>query len=277
MRRGWSRLVAVMLVASHAAAAPPAPKDDAARARAEAREHFTAGIQAFERGDYDGAIAEYKQAYDLTHAPALLFNLAQVYRKKGSNDEALDYYRRYLREEPNARNRPDVEERIAEIEGVPAAPVAKPTPPVVETPPVAAPAAPTQAPAPAPEPTVAIPSPPPSPPLDRGGSLRKAGLITMGAGGVLAATSVVLLVSAHSAASTVEDRYRQGGMWTGDDRSTYDRGKLENGLGIGIGIAAGAAVASGAILYYLGARAEKVDLAFVPGAGGGSMVVKCGF
>lgn len=256
----------------------PALADD----RAAARAHFRAGLKAFNGGDLDGAVVEYKAAYALSHEPALLFNLAQVYRLKKDGVQALESYRAYLQAAPRAKNRADVEERIAELEAQKPSP--PPPPPVVEpTPPGPAPVEPPlPEPSPPPPPAVAVEAPKPEPAApvdtDRGATLRRGGLITMGAGGVLAAATVVLLVSSHSAGQTITDESKTGRTtWSDDDRSRWDRGQLFDKLAIATGIGAGAAVATGAVLYYLGVRREHVDVAAVPHAGGAGFVVTCGF
>ena len=48
--------------------------------------------------------------------PALLYNAAQAYRLGGDGPKALEYYRVFLKEAPQAKQRPDVERRIAELE-----------------------------------------------------------------------------------------------------------------------------------------------------------------
>ncbi len=266
--------IVLLGLASPAAAAPVS-----AKARAEARAHFAAGVAAFDRGDYDAAVDEYKASYDLSHAPALLFNLAQVYRLKKDYDQALGHYRAYLAAEPKAKNRADVEARIAEIEALQSE-AAKPAPPPAE--PVAPPVEPpVNLPLPLPPPVnvpvpLPVPAPAPAPsPRDDGRGMRTAGLITLGAGGLLAATTVVFLLEANNASSTITDDNAKGTVQWSADQSTYDRGQLFNTLGITTGIAAGAAVVTGGVLYYLGARREHV--APIPVAGGAGLVVTCDF
>ncbi len=49
--------------------------------------------------------------------PVFLFNIAQCHRKMGHDKEAVDFYKSYLRNAPNAPNRADVQKRIQELEG----------------------------------------------------------------------------------------------------------------------------------------------------------------
>jgi len=82
----------------------------------EARRLYDLGITHYDLGEFDQAIAAFKQAYALTQAPGLLFNIAQAYRLKKDYENALYFYRSYLRKEPDAPNRSDVEARIGEME-----------------------------------------------------------------------------------------------------------------------------------------------------------------
>ena len=91
-----------------AVAATPASAED------EARELYKKGMTHYELGEFDPAIDEFKRAYALTSAPGLLFNLAQVYRMKKDPEQAVYFYRTYLRLVPNAPNRADVEALLAE-------------------------------------------------------------------------------------------------------------------------------------------------------------------
>jgi tetratricopeptide (TPR) repeat protein len=76
---------------------------------------YREGVLHYELGDYDGAIDRFTRAYKLTGAPPLLYDLAQAYRLKRAPHRALPLYRAYLRMQPRASNRPEVERRIAEL------------------------------------------------------------------------------------------------------------------------------------------------------------------
>src|SRR4051812_30102850 len=73
--------------------------------KAEAREWYQKGIRHYELGELDLAATELKRAYELNPAPGLLFNLGQVYRLKKEDEQALQFYRTYLRLQPGAANR----------------------------------------------------------------------------------------------------------------------------------------------------------------------------
>jgi tetratricopeptide (TPR) repeat protein len=92
-------------------AGSPASKEEARRLFDEAKAEYRAGR-------YDRAIELFQEAYRLSGVPAILFNIAQAYRRKGfaSCEPAERYYRRALEEEPNVGNRAEIEERIREMQ-----------------------------------------------------------------------------------------------------------------------------------------------------------------
>jgi tetratricopeptide (TPR) repeat protein len=104
---------ALPALARPAVAAPPAatpvPAVDAAR------DHYERGLAKYNLAEFDAAIAEFKQSYELSKAPRLLFNIAQAYRLKKDSESALYFYSTYLRAEPNPPNVRDVEDRIEEM------------------------------------------------------------------------------------------------------------------------------------------------------------------
>ncbi len=138
--RARTALLCVSLLAVTGGVAPaekPAQK--------EARELYRKGLTQHELGDYEGAITAFKHAYELTRAPGLLFNIAQSARLKKDYPQALELYRSYLRQLPEARNRADVEILIGQMERlieeqqrsavVPAVPSETPTTPAPVAPP----------------------------------------------------------------------------------------------------------------------------------------------
>jgi tetratricopeptide (TPR) repeat protein len=101
-------LVAVVVAATTAAAAEPIPE--------KARALASRGRAAHDRRDYAAAIAAFTEAYAIAPAPALLFNLAQAYRLKGSCDDAALMYRRYLGANPSYDGRVLAEAHLATVE-----------------------------------------------------------------------------------------------------------------------------------------------------------------
>lgn len=74
-----------------------------------------AGKKAYARGDYEGAIEEFKAAFDLKPTPGALYNIAKSYEKMTRYEEAIDYYTQYLDLDPKAADRSDVEETIRRL------------------------------------------------------------------------------------------------------------------------------------------------------------------
>jgi hypothetical protein len=89
---------------------PPGTPDDAAMA--QAKQHFEAGRNAYNAGDYAGAIREFKAAETLRPSPILDYNIGLANEKLGKKRVAVKYYHRYLNLQPNARNKDEVEQRI---------------------------------------------------------------------------------------------------------------------------------------------------------------------
>jgi tetratricopeptide (TPR) repeat protein len=82
----------------------------------EARALYDAGTVAYSEGRYENALEYLTRAYALSARPLLLYNIAVITEHLRRDEEALDYYRRYLAEVPDAENRRSVEARIAILE-----------------------------------------------------------------------------------------------------------------------------------------------------------------
>ncbi len=136
-------MVAALVVAL-ALASPSAAEEGRALAQRS--------IVEYDAGDFDKALADAQKAYELDPVAGILFNLGQCHRALRHWEQALFFYRGYLRKKPDARNRDAVVALITQMEakvkeqGAAPAPVAPtPSPILVEAPP-----APTSPPAPAP-------------------------------------------------------------------------------------------------------------------------------
>ena len=89
-----------LVTAAPAWAEPPAQTAAAmapATARDRARSFSDRGRRHYELGEYDLAIAAYRQAYLTMPSPGVLFNLGQAYRLKGDCRAAASAYRSFLR------------------------------------------------------------------------------------------------------------------------------------------------------------------------------------
>ena len=105
--------LSLLLLAAGVAAAKPT--SDEAQA---AREHYKRGTTLYDLGKYDEAIIEFQQAYEIKDDPVLLYNIAQSYRLANKYQDALRFYRTYLRKSPKAPNRDEVETKIADMENL---------------------------------------------------------------------------------------------------------------------------------------------------------------
>jgi hypothetical protein len=131
----------------------------------EMKSLYERATRAYDVGKYAEAIEEYQKAYEIGGDPPMLYNIAQAYRLNDEPGEAVRFYRRYLQRAPGARNREDVERKIAEqekivddrakIQSATQPPVPVPTaPPTPATTPTPSPTTPTTA------PTLGPPAPP---------------------------------------------------------------------------------------------------------------------
>jgi tetratricopeptide (TPR) repeat protein len=68
---------------------------------------------------YEEAIAEFRRAYEQRADPRFLYHIAESYRQLGSKQQAIFYYDRYLIGAPKAPDREEVEQRIADLGGMP--------------------------------------------------------------------------------------------------------------------------------------------------------------
>src|SRR4051812_26456420 len=106
-------LVASLLVlATGAGAAPTAPSPGVAEARAA----YERANRLYSVGEYEGALKAFKEAYLARPDPAFLYNMGQCSRMLKRWEDAERSYRTYLRQRPEAPNRADVEEFIAEAD-----------------------------------------------------------------------------------------------------------------------------------------------------------------
>ena len=81
-----------------------------------AKRHFDRGQKLFNLGKFDEALDEYQQAYDAKPIPDILFNIGQCHRNLNNYDAAIFSFKKYLKLAPDAENRDQVEEYIADLE-----------------------------------------------------------------------------------------------------------------------------------------------------------------
>lgn len=109
-------LVIGSLVTSTAAQPAPTPKKQPTQQELDrARTHFKTAEAAKARGDYKTAAAEYLAAYELFEDPEFFFDVAEVYRLAGDELNALTYYQKYLKLEPNGRGAATTRTAVSEL------------------------------------------------------------------------------------------------------------------------------------------------------------------
>jgi tetratricopeptide (TPR) repeat protein len=113
--------LAALLAALAVVLAPVAVRAQPTDTVTQARQHFQSGKQLFDAGDYRAAIREFEAANKLAPAPLLLFNIGLAYERLGEAGPALQHFKAYLEQMPNASNRSLVEIKIDRLQSDPGA------------------------------------------------------------------------------------------------------------------------------------------------------------
>jgi tetratricopeptide (TPR) repeat protein len=87
-----------------------------ARQDEAARNAFKVGRAAYETGDYQLAFDKFKESFQLSHEPALLYNIASALQGLKRPHDAAESLRSFLRLQPNDPDKPKIEQRIATLE-----------------------------------------------------------------------------------------------------------------------------------------------------------------
>ncbi len=89
----------------------------------KAQEAFDQAQMKYLAGDYDAAADGFKAAYEARAFPQFLYNIGACFHMKGkktgdaeSYSKAIEYYQRYLKEDPQAADKSKVEKSIAVLE-----------------------------------------------------------------------------------------------------------------------------------------------------------------
>jgi tetratricopeptide (TPR) repeat protein len=170
----------------------PARADDAADELA--RRHFDSGTAYLEESDYDDALKAFQKAYDLSHRPEILLNIATVQERKGDLPAAIAALQAYLEAAPQSERAEttrlriqNLQKRLDEAPPPAAAPLPPPPPP------------PSTATTAAPVPTVAPPPPPAT------ASNRTPSYIAFGVAGASVVTAVVTGIVANGEYQDAKD------------------------------------------------------------------------
>jgi tetratricopeptide (TPR) repeat protein len=87
-----------------------------ARQEQAARNAYKVGRAAYETGDYQLAYDKFKESFQLSHEPALLYNIASALQGLKRPHEAAEALRSFLRLQPGDPDRDRIEKRIATLE-----------------------------------------------------------------------------------------------------------------------------------------------------------------
>jgi len=126
-QNGKFRLVILLMVACVMALSCPAyskkggKKDTKADPDlAKAIKHFEKGVEFFDEGNYNAALAEFLKSYELVPNPALRYNIGVCYYETGNLADALDQFENFLAEKGDEIKddlKKEVERLISKIEG----------------------------------------------------------------------------------------------------------------------------------------------------------------
>ena len=81
-----------------------------------AREAFDKGQSLYSSGSYAEAAEQFQAAYDSRPFAQFLFNIGACHEKLGDYAKAVELYKKYLAEDPQASDKADIEKRIAVLE-----------------------------------------------------------------------------------------------------------------------------------------------------------------
>lgn len=212
---------------------------------------FAQGQAAYDSADYKGAVAKWQASYDMSKESDLLFNIAQAKRLSGDCTGAIVTYRRFIAADadPTSEQHKLAEDLALELEGLCPAPKPAASPPQVV-------------------PTFDLST---REEADRGRPDRTwkiAGLVTSGAGVVTLAVGLGFGRRGTSIGDEITDTCRMGCDWEAlKDKDT--RGRRYVTIGRTLDVIGVAAIAGGAIFYYLGIRQEAITVAPASRDGGG--------
>jgi hypothetical protein len=217
----------------------------------EIHQHYQQATRAYDLGKYQEAIDEYQKVYEIDGDPVMLYNIGQAYRLNDQPQESIHFYRRYLQRSPEARNRDDVERKIAAQEKLieerrKAAAAVSPPPPKNEPPPPPK----IEQPMPPPSPPVVVAPPPPPPPAPPSTARRVIGWSMVGLGVAADVVAVIEGINAKNKGDQLTKAMNPNAPpgWSADYAQIQSDGKTANIVAIVSGIAGTAVAVTGAII-----------------------------
>jgi tetratricopeptide (TPR) repeat protein len=193
-------------------------------------------LDLYARGRYGEAAAAFKEAYLARPSPELLYAIGQALRQAGQCDDALEYYRQYLRTGPGPKQVVSTRENMKRCEE------ARPVRPSASRP-ASLPAA------------AVAPAAPAAPPRRAwyrdwlGGTLMGAGLAGLGAGAAVFSVGRSSVSEANRAADYASfERLHSGGQ----------AGELQQKVGIAVLVTGAALLTAGVVRYLLVRRSAPL-------------------
>jgi tetratricopeptide (TPR) repeat protein len=85
-------------------------------AAAQAKELFKTGQRLYKEAKYPEAIAKFEAVYELKPSPNVLYNIGKCHEQLGDVPKALRAFRDYLRRAPDAKDKDQVSDAVANLE-----------------------------------------------------------------------------------------------------------------------------------------------------------------
>jgi tetratricopeptide (TPR) repeat protein len=219
---------------------------------------------------FEVSLSEYSAAYQKYPTPGLLLNIGQCQRMLKKYEQAIFFYKGYLRDKPDASNRLVVEglveetTRSLEAQRADAAAAEQQRRADEQARAQLAPA---------------VPVAPPTGTSSRGSpALRVAGVATAGVGVALVVTGIYFGLHAASDSSALTQSAAQRQTWSASDRSLYSDGTTSAQAATALYVAGGIAVATGGVLAFLGWPRKGVEstttASVAPAHGGAALLLR---
>jgi tetratricopeptide (TPR) repeat protein len=189
-----------------------------------AEELYAQGQAAYDAADYATAIARWTRSYDLSGEPELLFNLAQAYRLDHDCVRALSTYRRFIRIDLKSEQRALAVDLERELEPKCGAPPTEPTS------------------------------------MNPRSALKTTGVATGGGGLALLATGLLFGRRSSELGDEVSRACSVPCDWAAQ-RGKDAHGRRDASIGYALDAVGVAAIAGGAVLYYVGRSETTVTVA----------------
>lgn len=242
LRGSWTFCALFVLLVGALAARPAAASEE--EDTEAARIHYKAGEQYYLRGHYTQAIGEFKEAYRLSKASALLYNISQAYERSGDLVNARDYLKRYMDSgETEQGELPALKEKLASLDKRIGKGETPGNPPPTNPPPIK------------PPPVI----PPVTPPVETHEAARPLKTwkwVMTGTGAGLLVLSGLFALDGQKQEQRLEDSVVSppNVTYTPEIDAIYKRGKRANTLAVVFGIGGVGLVATGVVFFILDAK-----------------------